>query len=271
MNYRIGIVEWAFPVPGPYGLKIAADMGIEGMELDFGDYETGFKLSNPVIQKAYMECGSQFGVEFPSIALNALNAHGMRHGRNTYDGMIAVETICRGVQAAADMKIPVVQVPSFDDGAIDSEEDFWNTCEKVRLACELAKRHDIIIAVENVLSAEDSLKMIREVNCDNLKVFYDSQNYQLEKGYSQQEILRELKEYICQIHIKDGFNQTISSALLGKGDTEFYKTVQIIKECHCTTWLLLENYYNQKPLSLLNADAFTLLAEDIRTVQQAFA
>ena len=51
------------------------------MELDFGDYETGFKLSNPVIQKAYLECGREYGVEFPSIALNALNAHGMRNER----------------------------------------------------------------------------------------------------------------------------------------------------------------------------------------------
>lgn len=271
MDFKIGIVEWAFPFPGPYGLKIAADMGIEGMELDFGDYETGFKLSNPVIQKAYLECGREYGVEFPSIALNALNAHGMRNERDTYDGMIAVETIYRGVQAAADMGIPIVQVPSFDDGAIESEEDFWNTCEKVRLACDLARRHGIVIAFENVLSAKESLRMIREVGCDNLKIFYDSQNYHLEKGYSQQEILSELKDHICQIHIKDGFNQTISSALLGKGDTGFYKTVQLIKACHCTTWLLLENYYNQKPLSLLNADAFSLLEEDIKTVRRAFA
>lgn len=271
MDFKIGIVEWAFPFPGPYGLKIAADMGIEGMELDFGDYETGFKLSNPVIQKAYLECGREYGVEFPSIALNALNAHGMRNERDTYDGMIAVETIYRGVQAAADMGISIVQVPSFDDGAIKSEEDFWNTCEKVRLACDLAKRHGIVIAFENVLSAKESLRMIREVGCDNLKIFYDSQNYHLEKGYSQQEILSELKDHICQIHIKDGFNQTISSALLGKGDTGFYKTVQLIKASHCATWLLLENYYNQKPLSLLNADAFSLLEEDIRTVRRAFA
>ena len=46
MRYKIGIVEWAFPFPGPYGLKIAAELGLQGMQLDFGDYETGFQLSN---------------------------------------------------------------------------------------------------------------------------------------------------------------------------------------------------------------------------------
>ena len=46
-GYKIGIVEWAFPFPGPYGLKIASERGLQGMELDFGEYETGFSLSVP--------------------------------------------------------------------------------------------------------------------------------------------------------------------------------------------------------------------------------
>jgi len=271
MNFKIGIVEWAFPCPGPYGIKIAADLGLEGMELDFGDYETGFKLSNTIIQQAYLEYGKRYGIAYPSIAFNALNAHGMSHNRESYDGMIAVETIRSGIKAAAAMEIPVVQLPSFDSGAINTPEDFWNTCEKIRLACELAKEHGITVAAENVLSAEESLRMIKEVDCDNLKIFYDSQNYYLEKGFSQQDILQKLKEHVCQIHIKDGFNQTISSALLGRGDTDFYQTVQIIKDSGCATWLLLENYYNQKPLSLLSDDAFILLQEDIKTVKKVFA
>ena len=58
--------------PGPYGLKIAADMGIEGMELDFEITKQDSKLSNPVIQKAYLECGREYGVEFPSIAFECV-------------------------------------------------------------------------------------------------------------------------------------------------------------------------------------------------------
>lgn len=271
MGYKIGIVEWAFPFPGPYGLKIAAELGLQGMELDFGDYETGFKLYHPKIRQAYLECGEAYGIDFPSIALNALNAHGMSNDRNTADGMIAIETIQKGIETAQEMHIPVVQLPSFDNGDIRTEQDFYNTCEKVRFACDLAKGSDLVIAVENVLDAEQTKRMLREVNSDKLKVFFDTQNYYLDRGYSQPELLNEIAQDVVQVHVKDGYNRTISSALLGRGDVSFRKTAEVILRTGCTEWLFLENYYNRKPLSLLHSDMFELIREDVRTLRSIFS
>lgn len=271
MEYKIGIVEWAFPFPGPYGLKLAASLGIQGMELDFGDYETGYRLYNPHIQKAYLECGKEYGVAFPSIALNALNAHGMSNKRDTADGMIAIETIQKGIETARAMGIPVVQLPSFDNGDIRTEEDFYNTCEKVRYACDLAEGSDIVIAVENVLNAEHTKQMLREVGSSRLKVFYDTQNYYLDRGYSQPELLDAIAEDVVQVHVKDGYNHTISSTLLGKGDVSFLKTAEVIRRTGCTEWLLLENYYNRRPLSLLHEDSFELIRQDVKTLRALFS
>lgn len=272
MSFKLGIVEWAFPFPGPYGLKIAASLGLQGMELDFGEYENGFPLSNPRVQDAYLECGEQFGIEFPSMALNALNTHGMSSGRNTVDGMIAIETIRKGIAAAKRMGIPVIQLPSFHDNRADirSEEDFYNTCEMLRFACDLAADSDITLAMENVLSAKDTKRMIREVGSDRLKVMYDTQNYVLNAGYNQAELLEAIAEHVVQIHVKDGFNHTISSALLGKGDVSFRETAAVIQRTQCTEWLLLENFYQQQPLNLLTEDTFELIEEDIRTMREIF-
>lgn len=270
MKYKIGIVEWAFPFPGPYGLKIAAELGIQGMELDFGDYETGCRLSNPRIQEAYLECGEKYGVAFPSIALNALNTHGMSNHRDSAGGMIAIETIRKGIKTAQDMGIPVVQLPSFDNGDIRTEADFYNTCEKIRYACQLAEGTDIILAVENVLSAEYTMALLQEVGSSRVKVFYDTQNYCLDRGYSQPEILDALAEHVVQIHVKDGYNRTISSALLGQGDVSFCKTAEVIRRTGCTEWLLLENYYDRRPLSLLAEDPFALIRRDVETLRQLF-
>jgi sugar phosphate isomerase/epimerase len=270
MSYKIGIVEWAFPFPGPYGLKIASELGLEGMELDFGEYETGFQLQNLRIQDAYLECGVKYGIEFPSMALNALNTHGMSNSRDTVDGMIAIETIRKGIEAAKRMNIPVVQLPSFHSGDIRTKEQFYNTSEKLRLACDLAEGSNIILAMENVLDAEETKQMVREVGSDRLKVFYDTQNYHLDRGYSQPELLEAIANDVVQIHVKDGYNGVVSSALLGKGDVSFYKTAEIILRTGCTEWLLLENYYNQQPLSLWNEDAFELILEDIKVLRKIF-
>jgi len=269
-DFKLGICEWAFPLPGPGGLSIASEMGLQGMELDFGDYEKGFPLSNSNIQKTYLENGKKYSVEFPSMAVNALCAHGMTHPEESSDGMIAILAIKKAIQAAAEMGIPVLQLPSFDDGAIRNEVGFYNTCEKLRMACEIAQTHGIIIATENDLSVKESLKLIEEVNTSNFKIFYDTQNYYLNRGYYIRDHLNQLLPHICQIHIKDGFNGKISSALLGNGDTDFYHTAKLIKDSKCTTWLFLENYYNVKPLSNLDNDPFKLLADDIKIAKETF-
>ena len=272
MSFKIGAVEWGFPLPGPYGLKIAAELGLKGMELDFGEYEFGLKLSNPRIQDAYLECGEKYGIEFPSMALNALNVHGMSAGRNSLDGMIAMEVIRKGIDAAKRMQIPVVQLPSFHDnrGDIRSEQDFYNTCEMLRFACDISSDTDIILALENVLDADKTKEMLHAVGCDRLKVMYDTQNYYLNHGYSQPELLEAISDHVVQIHVKDGFNNTISSALLGTGDVSFRETAEVIKRTQCTEWLLLENFYNQQPLTLLTDNTFELITKDIEILHEIF-
>lgn len=272
MSYKLGIVEWGFPFPGPYGLKIAAELGLQGMELDFGEYETGCQLSNKRIQDAYLECGEKYGIEFPSMALNALNVHGMSAGRGTYDGMIAMEVIRKGLDAAKRMGIGVVQLPSFHDnrGDIRSEQDFYNTCEMLRYACDISSDTDIILALENVMDAEKTLKMIDLVGCDRLKVMYDTQNYYLNHRYNQAELLEAIAEHVVQVHVKDGFNNTISSAILGTGDASFFDTAEVIKKTNCTEWLLLENFYNQQPMTLWTDDTFELIKKDIEVIKKTF-
>jgi len=270
-DFKLGIVEWACPLPGPYGLKFAHEAGLQGMELDFGDYETGFPLSNPMIQEAYLECGRQFQMEFPSMALNALNKHGMNHPVDSYHGTIALETIRKGIKAAHQMNISVVQLPSFDNGDIRNESDFYNVCEKLKIACDLAAKYDIIIAAENVLSAAETIKMMDQVGCDNLKILFDTQNYYLKWGNSVTETLEEIHTHVVQVHIKDGFNRKISSALLGTGEVNLAATAELIRRTGCTQWLLLENYYHMRPLSELENNPFTVLERDVKLAKELFA
>ncbi|MCD8349980.1 MAG: sugar phosphate isomerase/epimerase [Planctomycetaceae bacterium] len=240
------------------------------MELDFGDFEAGFPLANERVQKLYLEYGEQYGVAFPSIALNAFAKNGMSRPRDSGKGLAAVAAIKACVTAAAAMGIPVVQAPSFDDGRIDSEEAFRNTAEKLRLACRLAADHGIIIASENILSADETERLAAEVDQPNFRIMYDTQNYYLNNGYHQADLLRRIHPLVVQVHIKDGYNGTISSALLGEGENGFMETAGVIKETYRGDWLLLENYYHIRPLSDLDPDPFRLLARDIEKARAIF-
>jgi sugar phosphate isomerase/epimerase len=271
MNHhiKIGICEWAFPLPGPYGCKIAAELGLEGMELDLGSYEQGFPLSNPVIQQAYREAGVKWGIKFPAIAVNALCAYGMTNPENFEKSEIAITAIYKGIDAAEALKIPTVQLPSFKDNAIENEADFQNTVKCIKLACQYAEAKGIVIGSENALSSEDNLRLIHEVDQTNFKIFFDTQNPYAMKKYHVPEMIRKIGRYIGEVHVKDGNDGELSSALLGKGESDFYQSLAALKEIGFSGWIYLENYYNKKPLNSGFEDPFELLKQDIVILREA--
>lgn len=268
-SFKLGICEWAFPMPGPYAVKTAAQYGLSGMELDFGSYEKSYPLSVPAVQRAYLEMAAEYGLEFPSMTVDSLNRWGLTHPLTTRAGALAFDSVRRGIDAAAAMGIPVVQLPSFNDGAIHSEEDFRRTCEKIKMACEIARPMGITIASENVLSVKDTLRMVREIGYDNFRIMFDTQNYYLADGRDEAALLREIHPYVVQVHLKDGYNGNLSGSILGTGESGFFRTAAAIRDTCCTEWLLLENYYHTQPLSQLG-DPFSLLEKDLAAVREVF-
>ncbi len=268
--FKLGVCEWGFPMPGPYAVKTAAEYGLSGIELDFGSYEAGYPLSVPAVQRAYLEMADSYGIEFPSMTIDSLNWYGLTRPLSSRNGIIAFDGIRRGIDAAAAMNISVVQLPSFNDGAIRTESDFRNTCEKIKMACEIAQPLGITIASENTLSAQETRRMMHEVGSNNFGILFDTQNYFLADGRDTAALLREIHPYVVQVHLKDGYNGKLSGSILGTGESGFFRTAEVIQETACTEWLLLENYYHMQPISNLSRDPFAILEKDLATVREVF-
>jgi sugar phosphate isomerase/epimerase len=91
----------------------------------------------------------------------------------------------------------------------------------------------------------------------------------LNKGYNSPQMLDELMESVCEIHVKDGKGKDLSGALLGQGDTDFYGSIEVIKKHSYDGWIVIENYYDQKPLSEQNSDLEALIKEDLGILRAA--
>lgn len=261
---------WGFPEEGAEALRAASQVGLKGAEISLGSFEEGYPLSNDSLQREYKKAGKDYGIELVSLSVEHLNQYGLSNSMNSRRGKIALEGSIIGLEAAAQMGIGVVQLPSFHNGAIRTEEDFEHTCEKIAILCEKAREYGLIVASENVLSVKDSKRMIQKVGCENFKLMFDTQNYFLDHGADTAEVFKKLYPYVVQIHLKDGYNGKISSALLGRGETHFLQTAQAIREKACTPWLLLENYYDRPPLNQLCVEPMELVQADVKTVKTVF-
>jgi sugar phosphate isomerase/epimerase len=269
-SVKFGVCYWSFPLEGPYACRIASKLGLSGIELDLGDYERNFPLSNRLIQDAYLEAGQEWGVSYPAIAVNTLCSYGMTNPQNTEKGNIARLALRKGVEAAERMNIPILQLPSFFDGEIKDEDGLKETINCLKFACSYAMDRGVTVATENVLSVDDDKRLIEEVGYSNLRVYFDLQNHYYFKGYEIPKVLRDLYPYICEVHAKDGKKGDLSGALLGQGDVDFFGSVEVLKELGYEGWVHLENYYDRPPLNKGDEDPFDLLKKDVETLKEAF-
>jgi sugar phosphate isomerase/epimerase len=268
---KLGIVEWALPVDGPYGCKIAADVGFEGIQLDIGSYQRNFPITKRSVQEAYLEAAGQFGIEYPAVGCNALDVYGMVAPKGFNERAIAYKVMTSAIDAAAAMGIPTVMIQSFKASAIETSQDFERAINVFSDVCDYAlDKGQITIGMENLLSVEALIRLIDAVGKPNLKVFFDTQNYYLDAKVDVAAMVEPLIPHICEVHVKDGYEADIepSGALLGEGDSGFFDTIAELRRCGYSGWLISENFYDRGPVSRLSDDPVELMSKDYQTLKR---
>ncbi len=268
MDNKIGICHWSLPMEGPYACKTAAEIGLDGIQLDIGHSSRGFLLSKDFVQEAYLKMAEKYGISFPAITIRELDEVAMTDPEGTENRELMNEALIKTIDAAEALDIPIVMVPSFVESEITNDAEYKEAVKYLQDGCDYAEGKDIIIATENTLSVDGIKGLIEDVNRPNIKLYFDSQNHYLHKDYNIAEMVDQLIDHICQIHFKDGKNKDLSGALLGEGDTGFYDTVEVLKKHNYDGWVVFENYYDREPLSLENDNPLELIKKDIQTVKE---
>jgi sugar phosphate isomerase/epimerase len=267
---KLGITEWSLPVDGPYGCKLAAEVGFEGVQLDIGSYVRNFPKTKRCVQDAYLEAAGKFGIQYTAIACNELDFYNMVAKKGIPDRAIALKTINSAIDAAAAMGIPIVMVQSFNASAIETEQDFERALNVIRRVSDYAlEKGEITLGLENLLSVENLLHVIDEVGNPNVKIYFDTQNYYLHEKADVAAMIEPLISHICEVHVKDGHESDIepSGALLGEGDSRFFDTIAELRKCGYSGWLISENFYDRGPIGKLNMDPVELMRKDYQVLK----
>ena len=269
-KYKLAVPEWCLPGDSIFSIRLASELGLDGLQLEAGFYETGFKLGHPRVRELYLEAAAEHNIELISIVMNDLNIHGLRNGRGTEFGDIAYEGLDIALEAVAALHIPVLMIPSFENNDMHTPQDIENTVEALQYACDKAAKDNVIIATETAIASDQLKELFAQVNRDNLRLFYDSQNYMCFRGYNPMEHLPVVYPYMVnQLHVKDGFGSAYSSKCLGEGNSHFEEQIQFLKENGYRGWFVFENYYTKLPLRREMDDPIDLLKKDIRSLTQA--
>ncbi|NQT59962.1 MAG: sugar phosphate isomerase/epimerase [Bacteroidetes bacterium] len=266
---KIGICEWSLPIDGPFACKLVADLGLDGLQIDIGPYERGFSKSRKFVQDAYLEAAAKYSIEFPSMATRVSDYYSLYAEPGTAGYGVVRSGVLKAVEACEYMNIPLILVPTFEKSYIDSDSKFAMVVDLYKAACAVAAESGITIAAENTLSVSKTRELVERVGAENFGIYFDTQNYFLSNNDFTPDVLEQLYPHIVEVHVKDGKDKDLSGALLGTGDADFFKSIEVLKKHKYDGWLISENYYDMKPLCGLEDDPIELIRKDLQILKSA--
>jgi len=261
-SIKLGIAEWSVPMAGPSACRYVATAGLEGLQVDLGPAANGFPMSRPLVRDAYREAAADAGIALVSLAANELCVDGLDVAPDSDGGRRARATVASAIAAAAGLGLDLVQLPCFEGSFVSSPEQRRNLADGLRFACTLAADHGITVATENVLSIDETDELFARVGADNLAVFFDMQNYLLNRGFDQVRQLDALYPRVAQAHAKDGAGGVLSSAIVGTGDAKVAEQISLLVGRGYRGWISLENFYATGPLAQRRPEPLDTMAED---------
>lgn len=261
MNNPIGICEWCVPADGlAASLDWAARAGLQGLAPDLGTPGRPHGLDQEAARHQCREAGERLGLSLPALSVNLFCEVGMSDPAAEPEVQAA---FAAAVDTAAALGIPIIQVPSFFAGSIDSKEDLDQTVRVLRQACVRAEGTPVLIGSENVLPADQQRELVTRVDHPQFRVVFDTRNPFAMKRQNGPEVLRAILPHVAQVHVKDGLDDG-PSTVLGQGNSDYHDSIRILADADYPGWLILENDYR----CLDGPDSFTRIRQDIDTIRR---
>lgn len=266
--WTLGITQWSLPGNHGYSLPLAKQLGFDAVQLEFGSWEAGMALSHKRLRDLYARDSQALGIRLLPLTVNALCRYGVVNGLDTSDGQIARDTILASLEAAAELGLEGITLPSFGAGEIHTQAHYEHTVEALRFACEQATPLGLTVYTENVLDAQAMTRLFQDCGSDQLRLLFDSQNYSVfGHDYAVDVLLTHWDRLGNHLHVKDGGG--MGSMLLGTGTSPFAQVMDTLRNHTYTGTIVLENNYGCLPLCAMAEDRFSLIERDMETVRKA--
>ena len=242
-----GITVWSIPGKLADRLSCAAQVGFDAVQLELGSWEQGFPLSGKDTQAEVLEISQTAGLRLLPLAVNAVCDHPFVNGLDTPDGVIAIQALDGGLDAAAALGLEGITVPNFGKNRILNRLHYENTVLALCHACRYAQPLGLKVYTENLLSADQLQQLFFDCGFGNLRLLFDSQNYTHYNLPYAMDVLRTHRAKAGTfLHVKAG--SLTQSVPLGEGDGPFFEVLRYLKETDYDGTIVTENNYTAAPL-----------------------
>lgn len=215
------------------GLVDARTAGLDGVEIGVGGPADTLQIADPAVRQRYKDEMKQTGLVISSFMMGLLNGNPLASDPR---GPAWLE---QSIDAAKDLGAGVILVAFFGTGSLlDGDRqlkqaDVDVVVERLKAAAPRAKQAGVVLAIENTLSAKQSIEILDRIGQDSVAIYYDVGN-STRMGYDVPAEIRLLNRRIAMLHFKDG------PKYLGEGEVKFEPVAAAVKDIGYQGWIVME-------------------------------
>lgn len=230
VQVKIGVTDWNLRQTAKVeAVALAKSLGFDGIQVSLGRAVEGkLPLDNPEIQARYVSEAKAQKIPINSTCLDVLHVNYLKSDK------LGQRWVSDGIRITRALNSSVMLLPFFGRGALNTAEEKEYVGDVLRELAPEAEKANVILGLENTISAEDNLKILERSRSKAVLVYYDVGN-STGGGF---DILREIqmlgRKNICEIHLKD------NPHYLGEGKIDFPAVIHALNDIGYQRFAVLE-------------------------------
>ena len=204
LRVRVGMTDWNLGQRGDITkIALAREIGLDGIQVSLQFPTDGSAtLRDPATQAAFRRAALDNGLQICSLAIGSPGKLRLPLHTNPAAAILLVEA----VEVARNIGTNNILLPILGDSHIDvtNAQQVNTFVAMMKEVARYAEKHDVVVAIEDWISAEDNVKLLDAIGSSHVAIYYDAHNIVLKKAtadiYAEPKILG---RRINQIHVKN--------------------------------------------------------------------
>ena len=199
---RVGMTDWNLGQRGDITkIALAREIGLDGIQVSLQFPTDGTAtLRDPKTQAAFRRAALDNGIQICSLAIGSPGKSRLPLHTNPAAGILLTEA----VEVAHNLGTNNILLPILGDSHIDmtNQAQVDTFVAMMKEVARYAEKYEVVVALEDWISAEDNIRLLDAIGSDYVAVYYDAHNIvaRVKDVYAEPKMLG---RRIHQIHVKN--------------------------------------------------------------------
>jgi L-ribulose-5-phosphate 3-epimerase len=228
-KFKVGVTDWNLRQEGKIeSIALAKELGFDGVQVSIGKGTDKLSLSDPTLQKLYLDESKRVGLPVESLCLEILHRNYLK------SDPLGQRWVADSIPIAKAIGVRVVLLPFFGKGAMETTAEMDKVGDILKEVAPAAEKAGVILGLEDTNSALDNARIMDRTKSSAVLTYYDVGN-STKNGF---DVVKEIRwlggARICEVHLKD------NPHYLGEGSIDFKAVIDALADIGFDGWAQLE-------------------------------